>query len=155
MPRLLLLPLAFVLTAAGCGTFRPVGEGPAPADRESTAAPGDRESTPAPSAAEGTPVVVEHGATVVVDGQPLRFDEVVEDSRCPQGTTCVWAGRATARFTFAEQPVSLTIGTTDESRSSTARVGRHTLTLLALDPYPGSANAEARMRPRATVRVDR
>ncbi len=34
------------------------------------------------------------GETVVVQGVSLSFVEVLEDSRCPEDVTCVWAGRA-------------------------------------------------------------
>ena len=34
------------------------------------------------------------GESVVVQGVSLSFVEVLEDSRCPEDVTCVWAGRA-------------------------------------------------------------
>jgi len=32
----------------------------------------------------------------------IRFLEVTDDSRCPEGTTCVWAGNAKVKLTLAE-----------------------------------------------------
>jgi len=36
------------------------------------------------------------GGTAVIGGENLeiRFIKIVEDSRCPVGATCIWAGRA-------------------------------------------------------------
>jgi len=34
------------------------------------------------------------GETVHIDDLQIRFVEVLEDSRCPKYTECVWAGRA-------------------------------------------------------------
>lgn len=31
----------------------------------------------------------------------IRFLEVTEDSRCPEGTTCVWAGNAKVKLTLS------------------------------------------------------
>ena len=37
------------------------------------------------------------GQTVYIEDQSLRvtFKEVLEDSRCPRGVTCIWVGRVT------------------------------------------------------------
>ena len=44
----------------------------------------------------GTEVVLKPGQAVSIAGEELeiKFIEVVEDSRCPEGATCVWEGRA-------------------------------------------------------------
>jgi hypothetical protein len=34
----------------------------------------------------------------VGEGLRLKFTEVVEDSRCPEGVDCIWAGRAIVRI---------------------------------------------------------
>jgi hypothetical protein len=48
------------------------------------------------SAALGEEIVlaVGQGASIARDGLEVRFIEVISDSRCPQGATCVWAGEA-------------------------------------------------------------
>jgi len=38
------------------------------------------------------------GQTVTVDAVTLRFLEVSQDSRCPRGVTCIWAGDAVVRL---------------------------------------------------------
>lgn len=54
------------------------------------------------------------GQTAYVNGPTVRPDHVVEDSRCPVGTTCVWAGRVVVRATVSggswSKPVDLILG---------------------------------------------
>lgn len=63
------------------------------------------------------------------------LDTVMEDSRCPSGAVCIWAGEAIARFKIQDQnnqPVFLNIkeGTTD------AEAAGYTFSFLKLSPYP-------------------
>ena len=37
------------------------------------------------------------GETVVIKGIAVKFVEVLEDSRCPTGVTCIWAGRTVVK----------------------------------------------------------
>jgi hypothetical protein len=39
-------------------------------------------------------LAVGQGASIASEGLKIRFIEVISDSRCPQGATCVWAGEA-------------------------------------------------------------
>ena len=80
----------------------------------------------------------------------------VDDSRCPQGTTCVWAGKVTVslavtdaattrtlRFTIAPQQV--------DSTQLTLNKKAYWLRLLGVTPYPSDTNGgEAKV---ATVRL--
>jgi hypothetical protein len=54
------------------------------------------------------------GQTALVGGPRVRPDHVVEDSRCPVGTRCVWAGRVVVRATVSggdwSKPVDLILG---------------------------------------------
>jgi hypothetical protein len=34
------------------------------------------------------------GETITIEDRQLKFVKVLEDSRCPKGVTCIWAGRA-------------------------------------------------------------
>lgn len=66
------------------------------------------------SAADPVPGPVAIGQTAYVNGPTVRPDHVVEDSRCPLGTTCVWAGRVVVRATVSggnwSKPVDLILG---------------------------------------------
>lgn len=66
MKRIALLALLLSLTLSGCVTFRTVNDGIGRA---------------------------RIGETVQVGGHAVSPLRVLEDSRCPAGTQCVWAGR--------------------------------------------------------------
>ena len=38
------------------------------------------------------------GATIEIDEVLVTFHEVIEDSRCPQDASCIWAGQAKVRI---------------------------------------------------------
>ena len=56
--------------------------------------------TPAPGSApeEKTLSLTEGQGASIANGGRVTFANVVNESRCPKGTTCVWAGTATVRF---------------------------------------------------------
>lgn len=67
--------------------------------------------------AAGRPVEgpVRLGQTAFVDGPQVRPDRIMEDSRCPARTQCVWAGRMIVRATVSggawSKVLDLTLGT--------------------------------------------
>ncbi len=139
-------------TASGCGSPRPVT--------------GAREIIPTSSMSTtvlGEPFTVARGASVLVEGRRLHFDAVREDSRCGEGLTCVWEGKATAVFSFVgarsvgnmaiEIPGYANAETAPRPTQSLVREGFR-FTLLALDPYPGSADAGPDAVPVATLRIE-
>ena len=111
----------------------------------------------------GEPFELERGTSVLVEGHRVRFDAVRTDSRCPQGTTCVRAGEAVVALSFVGVQsigeVRLEIGgfvtaeTAPQPAQSDTR-GGYRFTLLALDPYPGDAEADANEAPVATLLVE-
>lgn len=54
------------------------------------------------------------GQTAFVDGPKVRPEQVIEDSRCPPDTQCVWEGRLVVRVTVLgggwSRRVELTLG---------------------------------------------
>ncbi|GGE94152.1 hypothetical protein [Sphingomonas prati] len=54
------------------------------------------------------------GRTAHVGGPRVRVDRIIEDSRCPVDTQCVWAGRLIVRATVlggtSSRQVDLTLG---------------------------------------------
>jgi len=70
---------------------------PAPGGAPAPALPTTSQAKePAPKSARlGQNVDIRLGETVTVVGEPLtvKFEQVVEDSRCPANATCIWAGR--------------------------------------------------------------
>jgi len=150
MRSLLASALALLLTAAGCGSPRPVAGPP------SDTAMSDVEM--------GEVFEIARGGAVLVEGQRLRFESVVADSRCPLDVDCVRAGEAVVAFSFVgtraigemrlQSPGYADAETAPVPEQSTTR-GAFRFTLLALDPYPGTAEAEGDARPVATLRVER
>ena len=66
----------------------------------------------------------------------------MEDSRCARDVQCAWSGQAVVALTVTPEggdPVPLELTTLREfdDRTNAASVAGHTVTLLAVDPYPG------------------
>ena len=103
---------------------------------------------PVDPSAEPGPFRVGIGQTVTIESESLAisFSEVVEDSRCALNVVCVWEGRAVIRVELASagKPVGVTElklepGSPNPTGPAPAQIGEYLVTLLALDPYPGSA----------------
>ena len=83
------------------------------------------------------------GQDAVIAGEKLRlrFEDVLEDSRCPTQVECVWTGQA--RIAVIVQPADSTPTTVTFSTNpapdqnvQTAQVGAYVIELISLDPYP-------------------
>jgi len=80
------------------------------------------------------------GQSAVIAGEDLsiRFEEVVEDSRCPKGVQCVWEGRAVSTLEMTETGTSYQITLTESGL--TEEYGRETYgeyqLSFRLEPYP-------------------
>ena len=126
MRHLLALPLACLMLAACAAP-------PGPSARAFTLAPG--------ASVEAAPGVL------------LRFEEV-EDSRCPPGVRCVWAGRLSCRFSLTRAdaaPESFTLAPGEAAHASSLLGGRR----VALDEasLPAPAAPDALANHRVTVKV--
>jgi hypothetical protein len=101
--------------------------------------------------------VLAPGESAVVSraGLTVRFDRVVNDSRCPADAICVTAGEAEVALTVrrGSRPAEALSLRTVESRNR-AELGDWVLRLTALAPYPFSDRAIAPGDYRATLRVD-
>lgn len=74
------------------------------------------------------------------DGVKVRFDGVTSDSRCPLDVVCVWAGEGVVAVSLSQtpaMPVQRELRTTPDG--SEATYASHTIKLVALAPYPKSA----------------
>ncbi len=69
--------------------------------------------------------------------RPVEFVEVLEDSRCPADAMCVWQGRVQVHL-------AVTLGT--------EQVPDFTLSLTAVDPYPGTAAGDG--TPMVTLKIE-
>lgn len=149
----LLAALVFPLVAAGCGTPRQTAVG---ADDMPSAPPADPPTL-------NTPFTLARGESADIDGLRTTFAAVLEDSRCPANVTCVWEGRASVNLTLAEGgrtggvniELAGTTGAEDTGRHRTVEALGHRITLMALDPYPGTDEAESGAAPQVTLMVRR
>ena len=86
---------------------------------------------------------------VEVKGVRIRFLEVVEDSRCPDGTTCVWAGRAIVKAEVTAEGrteiKSLILGETKPNEVKNTNLyssAEFSINGLTLNPYPDVKDAK-------------
>ena len=134
-----------------------VGAGPCGSESSTTAAPataGASSSTPAGVTVPGT-VLLAPGESAAIEGRgvAVRFASILEDSRCPRGVECVWAGRARVAVELVRdggvvRTVELEVG------SQPVEAEGLRLAAEALDPYP-SAEAPTRTEQyRLRLRVE-
>lgn len=84
------------------------------------------------------------GETLKLHDVTLTFTEVIEDSRCPKYTNCIWAGRAIVQLEVLDekgikQDKVIILGETkaDESADRTLyRKDGYILEVIGLNPYP-------------------
>lgn len=83
---------------------------------------------------------------IVARNISLCFDSVVEDSRCPINVTCIWAGRAVAKFTFSSNnvshPLTLVANSSPANYSSDTVLDGYTIRFINLYPHPGDGGSE-------------
>ena len=89
-------------------------------------------------AVQGVPFALEAGESARADGHEVRFIEVVEDSRCPDGAECVWAGKARVRVAVDDAAVVLSVphSTADGPEPYAAVLGDLEVEVQALRPAP-------------------
>lgn len=89
------------------------------------------------------------------DDVKICYDSLVEDSRCPIGGVCVWAGRARAKFSFhlnnQKYSIALTTSGTEYYRVDTV-IGNYKIVLEDISPYPGQFPVP---QSSATVKISR
>lgn len=139
--------LALVLLAATLASSGPCSA--APSDPASTGRTATVEEAP-----EREPIPI--GATAHFEGSRIvaRFVRVVQDSRCPTGVECVWAGRAVveveASIEGSEAPshlLELEVGGTP------AEVYGARLQAARLEPYPSADATLAEDQYRLELRL--
>lgn len=127
-PRTTVLALAVLFSLAAC-------------QPQSRAAAPKAESPPAPTPA-ATPGAVVLGfgdeATVAPRTQ-LRFVRVVNDSRCPKGVQCVWAGEVKIEFEL-KSPSGKKTFELASARSPGTAVGLMQFELKDYGPCPAGSN---------------
>jgi hypothetical protein len=87
------------------------------------------------------PFVLNGGQEVTISEENLRvrFDEVLDDSRCPTQVTCVWEGQARIALTVQAadgEPVEVELNSNGQVGGTTAEVDDYTIELQSLAPQP-------------------
>ncbi len=110
----------------------------------STFAFGQEETAETPKIA----IKVGLGETVLIKGIAIKFLEVLEDSRCPTGVTCIWAGRAIVNVEVenngTKQVKKMIFGETKRGETKDTNLyssSEFAINGLTLNPYPRSENS--------------
>lgn len=70
--------------------------------------------------------------TVQNEGLTIKFKTVVNDSRCPEGAQCIWAGNA--KVTIVVSEIDIALNTNSDPKQTP--YSNYTLRLITLSPYP-------------------
>jgi hypothetical protein len=87
----------------------------------------------------------------------LSFDDVVEDSRCPKGVTCIWEGDAAIKIRLTSPkaaPADYVLHTSSRFEQK-AEHGGLKVTLMAVMPYPVADAPIRRQDYRVTLSIER
>jgi hypothetical protein len=115
-------------------------------------------AAPAKDAALDQEFEVRVGQWVTIEGERLRvtLSRVAEDSRCPEGVTCVWAGNAKVVLRLSKgrrRASTLTLNTGMDPKQAAFR--GYEVKLVKLDPYPKEKRRIRRRDYVATLVVSR
>jgi hypothetical protein len=105
----------------------------------------------------GRPFDLKPAEVAKIEGLQITFEAVSEDSRCPTGMQCMWAGDAAATFTLQKPPaaaVHSTLHTNGRFERQTEFEG-FVVRLEDVKPYPKEGMTIAPDDYRATVVVTR
>jgi hypothetical protein len=96
---------------------------------------------PAPKIQTGTPFTLAIGQEMELADDPagkIRFEAVTDDSRCPEGAKCIWAGKVDCQFKLSSGDTTnvQTLSLGDMSRGGTGecKFGPYTLLLQNVTP---------------------
>lgn len=86
----------------------------------------------------------------------IAFTELIEDARCPEDTTCVWAGNAKIKVRVSENGHSEVLELDTNPRSTEpVKFGGYTLKLVKLTPVPRTNIRINRNGYEATIEVSK
>ena len=92
------------------------------------------------SAELGQEVELQPGQSLVIEGEPIKvkFVEVVGDSRCPTGATCVWEGEVscTLEITYLDEMYTKTIVQSGLSSQYAVEIFEEYELEFTVQPYP-------------------
>jgi hypothetical protein len=98
-------------------------------------------------------------ATMTGENLRVRFNAVLEDSRCPTRVECFWTGQARIAMLVqpdGREPMTVEFNTNPAPglNSQSAKVGDYTIAVQSLDPYPDDIDQSIALEDyRATLLV--
>ncbi len=115
----------------------------------------DTETSITASPGQAFDIKVGQEASIFSQQLSLKFLSVSEDSRCPQGTNCIWEGNGKVNIQLTSQgQTSDTVElNTAMSLPSEATYLNYNISLLDLQPYPLAGRAIQQSEYIATVSV--
>ena len=77
------------------------------------------------------------GCSTSLDGSYICFDSILNDSRCPNGATCIWAGNAVIKVDLTKDGIKhgIKLNTISGFRRDTT-IDNLNISLIELNPYP-------------------
>lgn len=89
----------------------------------------------------------------------IRFKNVVQDSRCPEGVNCIWAGAATVNIevmSTTSRPMTLQLSTIyfpTKSYHKTENFNGLSFTLVKVSPYPSQTENAAKLKGKYKIQL--
>ena len=99
-------------------------------------------------------IKIEQEAVIEGEDLAIKFDSVLEDSRCPEGAACVWSGNAKVRLKLSKQkktPETLDLNTNMGQKSSS--YSNYEIKLVSLKPHPKTDTTLQQNEYKATLVV--
>lgn len=90
----------------------------------------------------------------------VTFKNIAEDSRCPQGTQCVWAGVAVANvelMSTTSRPMTFQFSTTEvkgKDYHKTQSFNGYTISLKEITPHPTSENSAKSLSEKYRIGIE-
>lgn len=98
------------------------------------------------------------GQEAIITGEDLRvrFEDVLEDSRCPINVTCIWEGRASCLVRFTYEGVAHPVVLSEPGLSENAQnVFDDYTVILHLKPYPGEVKSISKTDYRLQLTINK
>jgi len=111
-----------------------------------------------PAQERGLPatIVLAIGQSARIEGTPLSIalEAIENDSRCPEGVQCVWAGDVSARIRIEGNGNAQTVALNLNRNSTNIVHGDHRITLTAVTPTPKATEKIDPKSYRASFRIE-
>ena len=89
----------------------------------------------------------------VAGGITVKFIAVIEDSRCPRGTQCVWAGNAKVKIGLSKGRKAKTIELDSNVGNTLVQFQGYDIKFVSLRPEPGEKVKMVAFPKRLTVSI--